>query len=107
MANYSWLNMKYPVIAAPEHKFYVNANFAKSDFKLGTSLQYVAGLRTAVTPVVTKENFVLWNLTGSYQLTKLFELYVRGENLLWQDYSINYGYPMPGATVFGGFNLIF
>jgi outer membrane cobalamin receptor len=27
--------------------------------------------------------------------------------LLDQEYSINYGYPMPGATVFAGFNLNF
>ena len=33
------------------------------------------------------------------------EIFVKGENLLGQNYEINSGFPMPGATVFGGISI--
>ena len=48
------------------------------------------------------ENFWLWNLTASCRVAKGFRLFARGENLLAQGYEINYGYPMPRATVMAG-----
>jgi len=49
----------------------------------------------------------LWNLNGSYHLSRFATLFVRGENLLAQHYEINAGYPMPKATVMGGINMTF
>ena len=73
---------------------------------MGTSLQYVAGLYTVAASDRT-EDFLLWNLTASYQLTEPLQLFVRGENLLAQRYEINAGFPLPRATVMGGFRVNF
>ncbi|MTK53899.1 TonB-dependent receptor [Paludibacter sp.] len=105
-ANYSWLHMKYPVVAAPEHKLFAGVDFTRGKWMVSTGVQYINGLYTSVSPV-NRENFVLWNLRGSYQLSRQFSLFVRGENLLAQHYEINAGFTMPKATAMGGFNLKF
>ena len=105
-ANYSFLHMKNPVEAAPEHKAFVEARYQGRRWGLGTSLQYVAGLYTVAASDRT-EDFLLWNLTASYQLTEPLQLFVRGENLLAQRYEINAGFPLPRATVMGGFRVNF
>ena len=103
--NYSFLHMENPVIAAPEHKLYAGANFTKGRWSVSTGLQYIAGLYTAVGDSPQQEDFVLWNLRGSFRICKWLNIWVRGENLLAQKYEINAGYPMPRATVTGGFNI--
>lgn len=105
-ANYSYLNMKHPVIAAPEHKLYAGVNFLHKRWTVTTGVQYVAGLYTVVSPDIT-EDFVLWNLRASCRTARWLEIWVRGENLLAQKYEINAGYPMPKATVMAGINLNF
>ena len=105
--NYSFLHMENPVIAAPEHKLYAGASFTQGHWMVATGLQYIEGLYTAVGEHPTQENFVLWNLRGSYRACKWLDIWVRGENLLAQEYEINAGYPMPRATVMGGFNINF
>lgn len=55
----------------------------------------------------TKENFVLWDMQGSFKATHYLSFYVRGENLLAQRYEIIAGYPMPKATFMGGVNINF
>lgn len=105
-SNYSWLHMKYPVVASPEHKFFVGADFNKGRWYVSTGVQYVKGLYTTVSDGKgPQENFVLWNMRGSYKLCSQVQLYVKGENLLAQRYEINAGYPMPKATFMGGINL--
>ena len=103
--NYSFLHMENPVIAAPEHKLYAGANFTKGRWSVSTGLQYIAGLYTVVGDSPQQEDFVLWNLRGSFRICKGLNIWVRGENLLAQKYEINAGYPMPRATVTGGFNI--
>lgn len=103
-ANYSWLNMENPVVAAPEHKLYGGADFRKDRWNISTGLQYIKGLYTSAD---TQEEFVLWNVNAAYRVCRNLTVYVRGENLLAQRYEINQGYPMPKATVMAGVNLHF
>lgn len=105
-ANYSYLYMKVPVVAAPEHKLYVGALYREGRWSVSTGVQYIHGLYTSVSPV-QKQNFVLWNLRGQVQVCKWVSLWVRGENLLAQRYEINAGYPMPLATAMGGIDIRF
>ena len=110
-ANYSYLHMENPVIAAPEHKLYAGANFTQGRWSVSTGVQYVAGLYTSVVTngrgTDTIEDFVLWNLRGQFRATKWLNIWARGENLLAQRYEINAGYPMPKATVMAGIHLNF
>lgn len=105
-ANYSWLRMRHPVLAAPEHKFYAEARCAYGRWLLHTGLQYVDGLYTSLAPERT-EDFWLWDLSATWRVCRETSVYVKGENLLAQRYEINAGYPMPKATVMCGVNLIF
>lgn len=109
-ANYSYLNMRYPVLAAPEHKLFFSVAFQKGRWRLQSGVQYIAGLYTELattTDRASTEEFVLWNLRGSVRLAKWINLWMRGENLLAQHYEINAGFPMPGATVMGGVEIGF
>lgn len=104
--NYSYLHMDNPVLGAPEHKFYAGAMFSKNRWTVSTVLQYVANLYTNVDHVQT-EDFILWNINGSFKVTEWFDIWARGENLLAQRYEINAGYPMPKATIMAGINVKF
>ncbi len=110
-ANYGFLHMENPVLAAPEHKLYAGVGFTRGRWSLSSGVQYVAGLYTAVKingrGTDATENFVLWNVRGSFRISRHLRIFVRGENLLAQRYEINAGYPMPRATVLGGLNTNF
>lgn len=107
-ANYSWLHMENPVLAAPEHKLYVGIGYQQGRWTMNSGIQYINGLYTSVTQGQEKqESYVLWDVNASYRLCKLATLFVKGENLLAQRYEINAGYPMPKATFMGGITLSF
>jgi iron complex outermembrane receptor protein len=104
-ANYSLLNMKYKLLAAPEHKIYMSGNFTTGRWNISTGIQYIGNLYTNIRPETRKNSFVLWNCRAHYQVIKWMKLFVKGENLLDQSYEINDGYPMPGITAFGGVSI--
>ena len=105
-ANYSYLWMKYPVLASPRHKLYAGAGYRQQRWTIEAGVQYVDGLYTDVTQgAEIQENFVLLNLRASFRVNRRLTIYARGENLLAQQYEINAGYPMPKATLFGGIKL--
>lgn len=110
-ANYSFLHMENPVLAAPEHKLHAGVNFAKGRWSLSTGVQYVAGLFTSVLAngrgTETSEGFVWWNVRGQFRAARRLTLWARGENLLAERYQIHAGYPMPRATAMVGVNLHF
>ena len=105
-ANYSYLHMDNPVLASPEHKLYAGTAFLKGRWNVSTGLQYVAGLYKELDPEET-EDFLLWNVRGSFRVLEGFDVWVKGENLLAQRYEINAGFPMPKATVMAGVNIKF
>lgn len=106
-ANYSFLHMENPVVAAPEHKLYVGGLFTHGRWHVSTGVQYVAGLYTQVGDSPVQEDFVLWNIRASFRILDWMSVWVRGENLLDWQYEINAGFPMPGANVTGGLNFEF
>ena len=105
-ANYSFLHTSRPLLAAPRHKGYVGLVYADRRWNASTGLHYVGRLYTATAPATT-EDFVLWHLRLSCQVSRHLQLWAKGENLLAKRYEINAGYPMPRATVLGGVNLSF
>lgn len=105
-ANYSYLSMRHPVLAAPRHKLNVEATLAGGRWSVRPALQYIAGLYTRLAPDV-QENYVLVNLNIDCRVTDMITFYVKGENLLAQKYEINAGYPMPKATAMAGVNFKF
>ena len=105
--NHSLLHMENPVVAAPEYKGFLGANYKRDRWNIVAGLQYINGLYTDIGDNETKENFLLLNATVNYTLSKNIALWLRGENLFAQSYEINLGYPMPHATFMGGVNISF
>ncbi|MBR1689049.1 MAG: TonB-dependent receptor [Prevotella sp.] len=109
--NHSLLQMKNELAAAPKYKGYVGADYRCCGWTVGAGLQYLSGLRQdwdgdGITDV-TQRDFCLLSANVSYRVSPLVRLWLRGENLLAQRYEINYGYPMPRATVMAGVHLSF
>lgn len=104
-ANYSYLHMEHKVIGSPEHKLYAGLDYNIKKWTFGTGLQYVNGL--ILDEDLNTDSFLLWNVRVSYKIAKWLDVFVRGENLLNQNYSYYTGYPMSGATVFGGISVNF
>lgn len=105
-ANYSYLNMKNPVLSAPEHKLYAEIDWLKNRSRFTTGIQYVSGLYTDITPGnLQQENYTLWNARYGFTINKNISLYIKGENLLNCKYETLAGYPMPGATVMCGIKI--
>ncbi len=100
-ANYSYLDMTHRILAAPEHKLYVSGNYTKGRWAISSGIQYIGNIYTSLTEP-GQESFLLWNARVNYQALDWLGIFAKGENLLGQEYEINAGYPMPGATIFGG-----
>ncbi len=101
LANYGYLHTDKPMLAAPEHNLYMEGNYRFRGFSFRLSGQYINKLYTQINPE-TAENYFLLSARASYTYDNLVTFFIDGSNLLNQDYEINYGYPMPGAAVFGG-----
>ena len=107
-SNYSYLNLDKPRLAAPKHQFYVEGVYTFGDFRANLSVQQISGLYISTAESgPLQESYTLANAMLSYRLSNNFELFASGKNLLDKEYSINYGYPMPGITVFSGVNIQF
>ena len=104
-SNHSFLHMENKVVAAPEYKGFLGANYQWKRWNAVAGLQYISNLYTAVGQNEQTENFCLLNASVSYAFSSHLSLWVRGENLLAQEYEINLGYPMPRATFMGGVNI--
>lgn len=105
-SNYSFLHMETPVVAAPKHKAYIEADWSFEKWHIVSGVQYIGGLYTDVAKG-TVQDYVLWNARASYSLTNDASLFVRAENLLTQSYEINAGFPMPKCTLMGGISIGF
>lgn len=105
--NHSLLHMKNKIVAAPEYKGFLGADYRHSRFTANLSLQYISNLYTATGQDEEKENFCLLGVTLGYKVTKYAGVWLRGDNLLAQKYEINRGYPMPRATFMGGVDIHF
>ena len=106
--NYSFLNMKTPILNAPGQQAYIAANYRLKQWSLNVNYQYIhelyLKLESATLPAITA-NYGLLNAKASWQPLKWLEVFVKGENLADKTYEIVYEYPMPGITVFGGLNI--
>lgn len=106
-AAYSYLHMRYPVVAAPRHKLYATIDFSHKRWHVTTEAQYIAGLITQTSPLTEESGFILWDAGAEYGITPRLQLFARIENILGTEYQINAGYPMPGTTFMGGLRFKF
>jgi iron complex outermembrane receptor protein len=101
LANYSYLHTDKPTLASPAHNLYLEGDYRYKNLSFRLSGQYIHNLITQTDPEISG-NYFLLSARASYTYRDIITFFIDGSNLLDQDYEINYGYPMPGATVFGG-----
>lgn len=99
-ANYAYLHTSTDIMAAPEHKVFGEVAYSPGNWQFTLDAMGVWGLKTEK----TTEHYTLLNARVAYTFTfnKPLTLFVKGENLTAADYQINYGFPMPRATVMAG-----
>lgn len=108
--NYSYINMKNPLPATPEHNLFLSGTYRYKKFLFNMKLQNIFNLYnqdgTGQANII-EENYNLLGVKIGYRINKYVQLFINGDNMLNQKYEINKGYPMPGITFFGGVNLKF
>jgi len=106
-AAYSYIHMKSPVYATPEHQLFISSRYRLNKTSFMLSLQQVANLDTDPTERTHFEDFTLINARIAYRLFRFAEVFANAENLLNKKYEQNRYYTMPGITAFTGLNLSF
>lgn len=107
--NYSYLKTSKPMLAAPAHKFFIGAVYTYGNLLLNANMQYIGDMYIN-TATKARESYTLYNLHASYKLEIMglkTRIFMNGNNITGAFYSINEGYPMPGATIITGIDITF
>lgn len=102
VANYSYLHLAKPMLAAPKHNVYLSGQFTVGRFDLDVNYKYVGDLYVQVGKSPVKEYFSLLNSRVNFRAHKMISLYADFNNILDTKYQYSYLYPMPGFNVMGG-----
>lgn len=105
-ANYAYLHTNTFIIAAPRNKMFATVRYADGPWDISVESLTVWHLLTEG----SVENYSLLNARVARRLAlgdDSLTLWAKGENLTAARYQINYGFPMPRATVMVGFDFNF
>ncbi len=107
--NYTFIHMKHPLPATPEHNMFLSATYQLKKWQFRLKLQGIFNLynETGQGVEVVEKNYQLLGARIAYQATRFMNVYLAGNNLFDQEYQINFGYPMPGINFMGGISLKF
>lgn len=99
-ANYAYLHTDTRIVGAPKNKLFGEVAYTPGHWQFTLDILGVWGLNTEE----SKEDYALLNARAAYSFDfdKPLTLFVKGENLTATRYQINYGFPMPRATVMAG-----
>lgn len=99
-ANYAYLHTDTRIVGAPKNKLFGEVAFTPGRWEFTLDIMSVWGLNTEK----TQENYALLNarVAYSFEFRKPLTLFVKGDNLTASRYQINYGFPMPRATIMAG-----
>ncbi|MGK9477970.1 TonB-dependent receptor [Melioribacter sp. OK-6-Me] len=104
--NYTY--MKNPIAGSPELHGILNANYSINRFQLGLNLVAIGNLYLLNNSnKFIKEDFLLLNASGGFNLNNNINLYLKINNLLDTEYQTVFGYPMPGINFLAGFTTEF
>lgn len=103
--NYSFVDFHKPVLAAPRQQANLSVNYNYKIWNFNLSAQHIDQLYTRILPTEVTESYTLLNVRVSVKPLKMLDIFVMANNLLNQQYEINYGYPMPGTYFNAGFNV--
>jgi iron complex outermembrane receptor protein len=106
--NYSFLYMPEDkrIAYAPEQMLSFSASYVGlKKWHFNADCRYVKDVYSNVVNEGVKSSYGLLDAKVSYRPLRMFEVFVKGENLTDTDYEILTAYPMPGITVMVGINL--
>jgi outer membrane receptor protein involved in Fe transport len=104
--SYSYLYMDQPKVSSPVHQLFMGGIYKMEKLSVSVNVQHIAKLYTWIGIQDSQtESYTLLNSKIGYHFNHHFEMFLSGENLLGQEYQMQYGYPMPGVTLFGGVNI--
>ena len=103
--NHSWLHTNHSMVGAPSYKGFASATYQLHKLSVGVNMQYLYHLCTLAGTTPQHETFCLLGAYANYHLQKNVSLWIRGENLLAQEYELCQGYSMPRATIMAGVSL--
>lgn len=103
--NYSFVDIEKAVLAAPRQQANLSANYRYKIWNFNLSAQHINELFTRIVPTPVTQSYTLLNARVSVKPIKMLDVFVMANNLLNQQYEINYGYPMPGTYFNAGFNI--
>lgn len=106
-ATYSYINMKKPVYATPEHQLFISGRYQWKSTTFMLNVQQVANLDTDASAATHLEDYTLVGAKVSQKIWRHADIFVSGENLLDQTYEQNRYYTMPGRMFMGGINFSF
>lgn len=104
-SNYSYLHMDTSITGAPRHKWYTGVTYAPGRFSLSAGAQVIDKLYLSTGDDAQTSNYTLVDARASYRATPWVDVFVKGDNLLAQQYETMLGFPMPKATFMGGVSL--
>jgi vitamin B12 transporter len=92
------------LVRVPRHNLVLGVDWQPMDkVELNVTAKYVADVLDNDFPVNTPlDDYFLLGAKASYEFTPGWKAYVRGENLLDEDYQTVRGYGTAGASVYGG-----
>lgn len=104
-ANYAYLHTDTRIVGAPQNKLFGEISFTPGQWQFSLDAMGVWSLNNEE----SKQSYGLVNARAAYTLAMRtpLTLFVKGENLTAARYQINYGFPMPKATVMAGLELRF
>ncbi|MGE0024756.1 MAG: TonB-dependent receptor plug domain-containing protein, partial [Hyphomicrobium sp.] len=92
----------------PRHNFVVGFDAQPIDkVDLNVTVKYLAdSIHSVGPPAVELDDYVLVSAKASYEVIPGWKAYVRGENLLDEDYETILGYGTAGLSVYGGLSMV-
>lgn len=106
---YTYIHMDEPLPASPEHNIFFSGNYKWKKMTLNMQLQQIINLygSDGKNISIIEKDYSLLSAKIKFQILPVINMFVSGNNLLNQNYSINYGYPMPKVNFMAGINFIF
>lgn len=104
-ANYSFLHMDTIYTGAPVHKLYAGADWTQGRFSGSIGAMYIGDLYLSTGDDAITSSYTDLKARLAFRCTDWLQVFVRGMNLLYEDYQTMLGYPEPGRTILGGLSI--
>ncbi|MBP5537986.1 MAG: TonB-dependent receptor [Bacteroidales bacterium] len=104
-ANYSFLHMDTIYTGAPVHKAYAGLEWTPGRFSASVGAMGIKDLYLSTGDNAVTSDYIDLKARVGYRVNDWLQVFVRGNNLLNQDYQTMLGYPEPGITILGGISI--